>query len=555
MNILGIWNGFNSGICLAEDDTITFAVSEERLCREKFYKGFPNQSIKSLFKQKNLTFSDIDLVAYGGYKGPSKEAISDFISTSISLYKDNIVDQFLPEERLSISMNLDRSYLIDFYTNVTQKFKNCDILEFDHHLCHAATAFYGSGFTESYLMTFDGRGDLQSGVIWKASYTNGIQRIKTFSELKSLGFLYGQITSFLGFKSKRHEGKITGLAAYGKKTLLCDHLLDLICFKSGDIIISKQFMPTNNPRKINHLKSICSQYSKEDISFAVQYVLEKIILEIISFYIPKGANLAVSGGVFGNVKLNQKIREQRQISNFFVFPEMGDGGIAFGATYLAQVQKGYRPKKIDHVYLGPKSNNSHKISGIKQIKFNSINTWLNEVAKRIDDSQVVGIFQENLEYGPRALGARSLLFKADNKELNEIINKRLNRTEFMPFAPVCLIDEADKLFEDFDYHDKNTSFMTTCYKCTDLMLKECPAVVHVDKTARPQIVSKKHYLKLYYLILEKCKKTYDLVALANTSFNNHEEPIVCNLDDALKSLKKNNCDCVVTDNLKIYELK
>ncbi len=550
MNILGINNAHNSSISYGIKNEIVFALAEERISRIKFHVGFPRMSLNYLLQNKKVKSSDIDIIAYGGYKGPSLEATKDYIDCAIKSKNKKTAD------RLTKSLNVDHQFSKDFYENIHAFFKDKQIIEYDHHLCHAAGAFYASGYDKSYIMTFDGRGDLQSGVIWEASKSNGIKRIKTFCELKSLGFLYGQITELLGYKSHRHEGKITGLAAFGKKTKLCDKLLNLISYQNGEIIISKNFIPFNKPNELKKLKQICAPYSDYEIAFAVQFVLEYIISNLIFYYIPKKIPLVLSGGIFGNVKLNQKIRELNHTKKIFIFPEMGDGGLSYGAVCLAQVDNGLIPKKLSNVYLGPSysENKSFNIStGINFNKYNSIDLLTSEVAKRIYDGQIIGLLEGKIEFGPRSLGGRSLLFKADNKKINEIVNKRLNRTEFMPFAPVCLLEDAPYFYHNFDKKDKNVNYMTTCYMCTDIMLKKYPAVVHIDKTARPQVIDENHPKKIYYNIIKKCKELYGIAVLVNTSFNNHEEPIVMTLNDALKSLKKNNCDCIVTDTMNIIE--
>ena len=174
------------------------------------------------------------------------------------------------------------------------------------------------------------------------------------------------------------------------------------------------------------------------------------------------------------------------------------------------------------------------------------------VAELLEQNKVVGVFTDRMEYGPRALGARSIMISACDAAVNQTVNQRLNRTEFMPFAPVTLASAAASMYVGFTDADVNTKFMTTCYDCTDQMKSISPAVVHVDGTARPQIISPDYGPKLYHGILTAYFERTGIPNLVNTSFNNHEEPIVCSPADAIDSLRKNNVDCVVTDDRIIW---
>lgn len=544
MYILGIFNGNNSSACLMKNGEILFAAHEERYTRKKFIRQYPVNAINDCLDYAGIGYDDIDIIGIGAWSYPSYDAIDDYFSTAS-------VPNTKKSERMFNSLKADDPYRKEFFIKSTKLFKNADIVTIDHHLSHAYTAFLPSNYEEAYILTVDGRGDLQSSVVWKASLENGIERVKTFSDIKSLGAFYGQITGLLGFTPDRHEGKITGLAAYGKNSELVNKFLNMINFKDGEIVVSENYNPFLK-YEYTYLKNITDSYSKEDIAYAAQYVLESIIIDLISCYIPKDSNLCLSGGVFGNVKLNQRIREKTEINHYYVFPEMGDGGNSIGGALAASFEAGVKEYNIKSMYLGPAYDwNDIDLSAYNVQKMDDDALFIETVVDMLIDNKVLGLFTGRMEFGPRALGSRTILISTCNDEINTSVNKRLNRNEFMPFAPVTLREEASKMYHNFQENDINVKFMTTCYDCSETMQELSPAVVHVDNTARPQIIDKDSLNKLYYNILKRYYEKTNIPSLVNTSFNNHEEPIVCTPEDALDSLEKNNIDFIVTDNMLI----
>lgn len=553
MNIIGIFNAHNAGVCLFQDGKLNFAVSEERLNRQKFSIGFPIKSLKLCLDFAKLKPKDINYISYGGYSSPALESIQDYFKT----IKEE--DAPIGAERLFNSLSVDNKFISDFFYNCGKFLPNIPIRTYDHHLCHALPALYQSSFSSSYILTADGRGDLQSMVLWFASSKLCINRVKTFCELKSLGFFYGQITRFLGFTPHRHEGKVTGLAAYGKKTHLLKIFRELISFDKGDIKVSSNYMPFNRPNNNIYLENFLSKYSKEDIAWAAQNLLEEIIINLINFYVPKNSNLCLSGGVFSNVKLNQRVRENCSLSNYFIYPEMGDGGISVGSAIAAAIDLKSGITLSTDMFLGPSFKWDSTIKKFKNnyniLQYKSRNQYIKKIVQLLIGNKVIGLFSGRMEFGPRSLGARSIIIATTSKSINDEVNKRLNRTEFMPFAPCTLQERASDMYIDLKKQDVNTKFMTTCYQCTDLMREISPAVVHVDNSARPQILDDNFPNKLLLDVLKAYYINTGIPNLINTSFNNHEEPIVCTPMDALKSLDNNNVDYIITDCLKIINLR
>jgi carbamoyltransferase len=540
MKILGIYNGKNASVTYYDGSKIIFSVSEERFNRIKNYRGYPFLSIDYLLKKFNLSAKKIDLITCGAWNYPSADTLSDYFNN-----KNSCVN---PWNRYYHSAKSDHEYKIEFIVNSTKLFPNAKIKIYDHHYSHFYSAKSSSGFKRGYGIVSDGRGDGQSLSIWKFS-SNKIKKIKGFSELRSYGAFYGSITSLLGFKADRHEGKITGLAAYGKDTKLVKLFRKYINFDKGSIKTSKNFLPFINPIDFGYLKKITKEYSKEDVAFAAQKILEENIIKIIKYYIPSKQNVVAAGGVFANVKLNQKIREKCNLKNFYVFPEMSDGGISFGAVCAYLDEKKIKLNKINDMFLGPTSSFKAHYKKHLIIKNLKIKKNLDELLNKINEGAIIGIYHGKGEFGPRALGNRSIIFKPTDKKLNDDVNKKLGRNEFMPFAPVVLKKNANKLFINIKKNDQNVKFMTTCYECTDLMIKTCPSVVHVDNTARPQIIDSSINNKVYYKIVNEFSKKFKIHCLVNTSFNTHEEPIVNSINEALKILKKKVIDYLIIDNL------
>ncbi len=541
--VLGIFNGDNASVTLIRDGRVLYAAQEERFNRVKLTRGYPELALADCLERTGVGAAEIDVVACGAWHEPDLSTVTDYLGSAPTMPVDRVA------ERLVSSVRADEPYKREFLVRTRELFPTATLETYEHHHSHALTAFYPSPFDDAWIVTADGRGDLASTVVWKADRTNGITRVRSFSELKSLGSMYGQITGLLGFKPYRHEGKITGLAAFGERTDLVDRLKSLLRFEGGDFVIGQDFRPFSR-WDYGDLAAMCEGYSKEDVAFAVQDLLESAVLGIISHYVPKGSNVCLAGGCFGNVKLNQRVREHPNVAGYYVFPEMGDGGNSFGGALGAAVARGLTHVECDDMYLGPDYRwTDADLAGLRVERMDDPRRLAATVAERIRNGQVVGVFTGRMEYGPRALGARSIMISATDAEVNKIVNQRLNRTEFMPFAPVTLEREAHRMYKGYSPSDTNLRYMTTCYDCTVEMTDMSPAVVHVDGTARPQLVSSSYGPSLYVDILEAYFAATGIPNLVNTSFNNHEEPIVCTPADAIDSLRKDNVDAVVTDGL------
>lgn len=419
-----------------------------------------------------------------------------------------------------------------------------------HHLCHAESSFWSSGFKESLCLVYDGgmSNEGSFGGVYNASLDKGVEALDHFSALHyaNVAFLYTAVTAVLGFSPSKHEGKITGLAAYGKPTAACRELLESWWLAPDNFVhlhewhnmYSNGFAPSLdvNPAFVEALRPTFEGFSKEEMAATVQAMAEDHVKDILAGIRTQGwmgKNICLSGGLFANVKINQRVNEAGY-DNVFVAPPMTDDGTALGAAWrLVSKQNRIYPGPVKNMYLGPAFSVDQNFIERKGIKFLVPDDPADYIASQLVGGAIVAVFQGASEYGPRALGNRSILALATDHDINQQLNKRLSRTEFMPFAPIILAEDADKYFLMSDGISHTSRFMTITVNCNDKAKRECPAVVHVDGTARPQLVEHGDN-NLIYDVLSRYRERSGKFALVNTSFNVHEEPIVCSPEDALR---------------------
>ena len=550
MKILGINYLSESSVALIENGKLKYAISQERLNRVKNWWGNPFKTIEFLLKETNNKLKDIDLFATHGLScfqdyAPKKnifdEKIKEVLMSKLNSNKKNTQINFL-KKRFKHEIQA-RKRNSENIIALKKKYKKIDL--YDHHEAHAASAYFYSGWAKCYVLTSDGWGDDCSSKLYKAN--NGkLTLISKTSSIDSLGYFYGSITKLLGYTPHRHEGKILGLAAFGDHKKAYSYISKMIsydkskkCFK-GNFEKGLYLSQFDNPN-INFLNK---KFSREDIAAAAQKRIEEVIIEFIKDNIKENTKLALAGGVFSNVKINQKISELVNIKDVFVYPNMGDGGLAVGCAMLSHNKhKKFLPRNTENMYLGPKFSNSLILKEIKKNKLKYLKIRYAEkfIAKKLHEGFVVACFQGRMEFGPRSLGNRSILVNACDKSVNNWLNNKLKRTEFMPFAPITLKKYAAKMYKDLASKKLATKFMTITTECTKEAIKISPAAVHIDNTARPQIITKKDNKKIFN-ILNEYFKISKIPNLINTSFNVHEEPIVCSPNDAVRAFKTSKLD-------------
>ena len=499
------------------------------------------------------------------WKRISKAAIS--VTESFNAAK-NSSNSILPLQ-VANPINHDLSHGSDFYKILNQI--PCETVFVSHHLSHAASVYWGSGFKNALCFVYDGGMSNENyfGGLYDASLKDGITSLEEFNALHyaNVTRAYTAVTAILGFSPLKHEGKITGLAAYGKPNqnfrqeleswLQNPSRLDGLLHWSH--VYDEKTPPqlVVNEAVANNFRAATSQFSREEMAATVQELAEHHILEILQNASRRGwtkDNICLAGGLFANVKINQRVADFG-FKGLFVAPPMSDDGTALGAAWHAiSDQKRFSPKTIKSMYLGP----SYKASYIKTaldnigIKYKSTIDPAKEIATLIANDAIVAIFQGACEFGPRALGNRSIFAHANNPDINATLNKKLSRTEFMPFAPIVRHEDAEACFDILESVRHACEFMTVTVNCTDEMNVACPAVVHIDGTARPQLVSQE-INKLAYEILSHYYNLTGKRALVNTSFNVHEEPIVCSPEDALRGFFESGLDYLYLEGVGLVD--
>lgn len=545
MWILGIVNSVDSSAALFSDNKLIAAMQEERFNRIKMTDEFPINSINYVLGEAGISLKDVDVVTYGWSKSVQEDyVLRSLIKRAMEASLNNPSAADIIDERVKVCLKNDSERREKFKKKMNELGWRKAIHTYYHHVTHAAYAFYTSPFERSLVITADGRGDFKSITV---SIGNGkdLEEVGHRTLLDSLGYFYSIVTRYLGFRPVRHEGKVTGLAAYGNPDK-CLHLMkEMIDIKDNEIVsnIGKYYKPFDSDL-LPAVYDDFSQFSKEDIAAAAQKHLEDVFVKYIKFFVDKYkiGDVCLSGGVFQNVKLNQRIREIPGIYRIHIPPNVGDSGLSVGSCLLYLNGKDCKSElsgrcEIPNAYLGLSFSDREVEETLKKypVRFYKSEDKVAEVANYIHQDKVIGWFQGKMEWGQRALGNRSILYHSKDQSINDWLNKRLNRTEFMPFAPVTANDIAKKCYKDWHEDHIFSKFMLMTYNCTEEFIKNSPAVVHIDGTARPQIIFEEDNPH-YYRLAKKCYDEFGYMSLLNTSFNMHEEPIVNTPDDALKTL-------------------
>jgi len=541
--ILGISEETTSNASLFIDGKPVAAIAQERLNRKKFAAGFPDLAINEVLRIGGVSIEDVDTIVvankfhfvYRLFPGLFADYQHDFFSVKQKLY--------LYYHHLLYRSGFFRRVMSKFNHLLVERKLKHNFLITDHHTTHAYSAYMTSGFDSCLSVTIDNMGDGLScgGFICE---DGRCRRISAVSALYSPGQFYGEITQYLGFDPLKHAGKITGLAAYGDSKPAYEIMAQLFGFDEGSEGFTMPSIATKSP-KHGAFKRL-SEFSREEIAAAAQQRLEDVVLKYIKSLLKKCATkkIALAGGVFGNVKLNQRIFELEGIDEIFIHPGMSDCGLSMGAVlmYLAE-NKNLKPGRLEDLFLGPSYDETQIKSALDKfgLRYERPEEIEVVVARLLAEGRVVARFDGRMEYGPRALGNRSILYRPDDVTVNDWLNEKLDRTEFMPFAPVTLAEFAEKCYKTVKGLEYTAKFMTIAVDCTDFMKETSPGVVHVDGTARPQLLSYEDN-PAYYRIIKEYHKITGVPGLINTSFNMHEEPIVCSPDDAIRAFLESKLD-------------
>jgi carbamoyltransferase len=563
MIVLGLIDSKPSAAAVVVDGRILSAVAEERLCRKKMATGFPRMAITEALRVAGITAADVDRVAVA-------QKVSIYQAEPVAWegwFEDSNAIQPNRLERLAARLapavgrlpaawhahhalkaltsrrrirEIPRVLREDYALRAPATF-------YDHHLCHATSAYYTGGVDEALVVTLDGGGDGLSGTVY-VGRAGRLTRLAAVDSFNSLGNFYSYVTAVCGFRAEKDEGKITGLAALGRP-VYADRLAEFLEANSrGDIRYRVPMYHTSAVRKIR--EALPAGFEPADLAASVQVILERVGADFIRHWLRKTGlrKLVVAGGVFANVKFNQRAHELDEVDEIIIHPAMDDSGLSVGSALAALASSGAVPAeqlggRLADVYLGPDFSDAETrkaldAAGVEAERAPDIHAT---IAERLAAGEVVARFVGRMEYGPRALGCRSIMYQTSDPSVNDWLNEDLRRTEFMPFAPATLAEHADACYVGLGGARDSARFMTVTFSCTPRMTEQSPGVVHVDGTARPQVVDRATAPD-FHAILSRYHGLTGVPSILNTSFNMHEEPIVCTPADALRAFTMANLD-------------
>lgn len=552
LNIIGISADYHDSACsLLQDGRLVAAVQEERFSRIKNDKSFPRQAFRYCLQQGGISIAEVDCIAY--YEDPC-------LKLGRQIWMGMQPD--LPADRRSAIV--ERMVKSQPGEVIRGLFGYEGPIEFvDHHLSHAASSYYFSGFQESAILTVDGVGDWASTTY---GYGHG-PHIKRFEQVDfpdSLGFFYSAITRYLGFEVNEGEYKVMGLAPYGQPRYV-EQIHELIEQGSnGQYRLNMKYFAflTEDSMYSEELAALLSQPPRTpeseieqfhmDVAKSVQVVLEEVMLDKARYLHSKfpSENLCMAGGVALNVVANSRCLREGPFKHLFVQPAAGDAGGSVGAAAMGHVRiTGESPlqKKQDHVYLGP-ANSSQEAFQILKTSSAAFKDFRGDekaliryAVDRLLAGKVIGWSQGRMEFGPRSLGARSILADPRQPDMRDRINALVKmRESFRPFAPAVLESKAD---QHFDLDHPSPFMLETCGVISPLSL---PSITHVDNSARVQTVTPETNPR-FAALLEEFDRRTGCPILLNTSFNMRGEPIVCSTFDAIMSFVRCKIDVLVVE--------
>ena len=579
MNIIGL-NIFHAdtSACLIKDNEIVAAAEEERFVRVKHYSGFPKNSIEYCLKKGNLKLSDIDYVCV------NFNVNYNFFRKVYFFLKNFLNINFFPRlTAITKRQDIKKLFLDNFSENISAK-----IINVPHHLSHIASAYLCSGFNKSLGLSFDGTGDFSCLELYDIQNEN-FKIEKKISFPHSLGIFYQTVTQYLGFKYYGEEYKVMGLAAYGNKKYI-DEMYKLFKIKKNNSYelnldyfehhhksfsyyfengapFFENFFNDKFENLFNHKSRLSNdpinQFHK-DIAASAQHVFEEIIIILLRKKLKDSnyKNLCIAGGCAFNSLLMGKIKNEFTDLNVFVQPNSGDAGGAIGAALYTNMKfnKNFKNNKFINPYLGPSYSNEfikdtiiNEVNGnnnIKVIYFEEFDKLTEFVATRILNNEVIGWFQGRMEWGPRALGNRSILANPINPNMKDIINSKIKkREEFRPFAPSILDSKVDEYFEG---SSNNLDYMSYVVRAkNEDIYKKIPAVVHSDGTSRVQVV-RKNLNERFYKLIESFNKISGVPILLNTSLNVNE-PMCESPTQAFNVFTSSSMDVIVMENYVLYK--
>jgi carbamoyltransferase len=569
MLILGVHPGSHDAAAAVFDDySLKAAVQLERLTRNKGDGStHPDACIDEVLAIAGASRRDVDAVVYSRAMFATRYFRNlpghVWLREQFRMHAQNRMRRMMAWD-FRRSNTLDAADIFDLAAFQRDAGFRQDVITgfYNHHEAHALPALFYSPWNDALLVTADAGGDMTyyshrhfaHGVL--KTIFGGDDCLLRRAPEHSLGRLYSGVTKALGFMSGRHEGKVTGLAAMGTpvhaERIASHYWVD----DSGRV--HSDFWSGHHVRAF--ARRLARNTRREDMAASVQKVLEDVMLLSIQRLLAchPSRHLGVGGGIFANVKLNRLLTEALPLDEIFIVPPMGDEGLAMGGVLCYLLKRDGLPRwlgerrPLGDLYLGRDFSGTidqalSSTPGVRRLDEPPVEG----AVRRLADGALVAIYTGRMEYGPRALGARSILANPSRRETHDLLNQRRERSEFMPFAPVVAAERASEVFDVGPVNARACRYMTIACDVRPNWRKRIAAVVHVDGSARPQIIERASN-PLYYDILTGFERATGLPVLVNTSFNVHEEPIVNAPAECAKALVDRRIDFVVTDRA-LYE--
>jgi carbamoyltransferase len=592
ISVLGISAFYHdSAAAIIIDGEIIGAAQEERFTRKKHDASYPKNAINYVLKEAGLKLNDIDHIVF--YEKPFlkfERLLETYVGFSPSGFKS-----FSMSMPLWLSEKLfQKKLLFDALKEQDSNFNDIKKINFsEHHLSHAASAFFSSPYDEAIILTLDGVGEWATTTV-SLGKNNKINILKEIHFPHSLGLLYSAVTYFLGFKVNSGEYKVMGLAPYGEprfKDIILGKLIDVkedgsfrlnmdyFNYATGLTMTSKKFAKLFNMERREPEDNLLQIHM--DMAASIQAATEEIVLRITRFLSKefKLENLCMAGGVALNCVANGKIYKEGLFKNIWIQPASGDAGGALGAAqafYYQELDNKRKILKTDSMngsYLGPKFSDDQVEDELKNCGANfkklTSDQIIKETAKALSEEKVVGWFQGRMEFGPRALGNRSIIADSRSEKIQKNLNLKVKfRESFRPFAPAVLFEKVSEWFE-INYESPYMLLVADVKKSKQLKMTEeqknlfgidklnikrssIPSVTHVDYSARIQTVHKETN-PLFYKLIEEFERITKYPVLVNTSFNVRGEPIVCSATDAFNCFMGTDLDILVCNNFILHK--
>ena len=563
MHTLGINAVFHdAAACIISDGKIIAAAEEERFTHIKHAKRpipfstyeLPFNAINYCLETAGIHLNDVDNIAYSFDPSILLKDLTPDASISLPLQPQLSLpaSQWISEwDPLFLSSIVNAPWqLVDGYPHHLQKNFIGSSLQINkwhfvnHHLAHAASAFFPSPYQEAAVLILDGRGE-DISTSYYIGNGNDLQQVGQVCLPHSLGLLYEQVTTHLGFLHSSDEYKVMALASYGKPVYLDIFRSMIQVNDDGTYTIKK--IDYDSVFGKRRLRSEPFAGNHFDIAHSLQKALEESVVKIGNWLYEKTRceNLCMAGGVALNCVLNATIKTQTPFKNIWVQPAAGDAGTALGAAIWAEknIKKNdYVRYEMEHAYLGPEYTDEEveKFLQWTKVSYKKMKDVAKETAALLAKDKVIGWYHGRMEFGPRALGGRSILASPIHAEMQQKLNEIKDREDFRPVAPVVLEEDAGEWFEDAEY----SPYMLFVYKVKADKACKIPAVTHVDNTARIQTINEKQNA-VYYNLLKEFKALTGVPVLINTSFNTRGEPVVCTPRDAIECFWTSPFDALV----------